>query len=129
MAEMCGMQLYKNPENPTLLLLHGFPSSSHMFRELIPELEDKFYLIAPDFPGFGQTESPSRSEFDYTFDHLAKIVDKFTEAIGLAHFAMYIFDYGAPIGMRLATWYPERIHAPNQYDLGHLRGRGRCLAG
>ena len=81
MAEMCGMQLYKNPENPTLLLLHGFPSSSHMFRELIPELEDKFYLIAPVFPGFGQTESPSRSEFDYTFDHLAKIVDKFTEAM------------------------------------------------
>lgn len=100
-----------NPENPTLLLLHGFPSSSHMFRELIPELEDKFHLIAPDFPGFGQTESPSRSEFDYTFDHLAKIVDKFTEAIGLAHFAMYIFDYGAPIGMRLAIWHPERIDA------------------
>ena len=77
-----------NRENPTLLLLHGFPSSSHMFRELIPELEDRFHLIAPDFPGFGQTESPSRSEFDYTFDHLAKIIDKFTEAIGLAHFAM-----------------------------------------
>ena len=100
-----------NPENPTLLLLHGFPSSCHMFRELIPEMEDKFHLIAPDFPGFGQTESPSRSAFTYSFNHLARIVDKFTEAMGLEHFAMYIFDYGAPIGMRLAIWHPERIDA------------------
>lgn len=100
-----------NPEGPTLLLLHGFPSSSHMFRELIPDLEDKFHLIAPDFPGFGQTESPCRSSFACTFDHLARIVDKFTVVLGLDHFAMYIFDYGAPIGMRLAIWHPERIDA------------------
>jgi len=100
-----------NPVNPTLLLLHGFPSSSHMFRELMPELEENYHLIAPDFPGFGQTESPSREEFEYSFEHLARIVCKFTEALGLIHFAMYIFDYGAPIGMRLAIWHPERIDA------------------
>ena len=79
-----------NPEKPTILLLHGFPSSSHMFRELMLELADDFHLIAPDFPAFGQTESPSREEFTYSFDHLARIVDKFTEAIGLTRFAMYV---------------------------------------
>ena len=112
-----------NPENPTILLLHGFPSSSHMFRELMPELADEFHLIAPDFPSFGQTESPSREEFEYSFDHLAKIVDKFTEAVGLMRFAMYVFDYGAPIGYRLAMWHPERITAiisqnGNMYEEG-----------
>lgn len=89
-------------DKPTILLLHGFPSSSHMFRELMPELADEFHLIAPDFPAFGQTESPSREEFEYSFDHLARIVDKFTEQVGLTKFAMYVFDYGAPIGYRLA---------------------------
>jgi len=94
-----------------------------MFRELMPELADEFYLIAPDFPGFGQTESPSREEFEYSFDHLAKIVDKFTEAVGLTKFAMYVFDYGAPIGYRLAMWHPERITAivsqnGNMYEEG-----------
>ena len=79
-----------NPENPTVLLLHGFPSSSHMFRELMPEQADDFHLIAPDFPAFGQTESPSREEFAYSFDHLARIVDKFTEGIGLTRLAMYV---------------------------------------
>ncbi len=82
-----------------------------MFRELMPELADEYHLIAPDFPAFGQTESPSREEFTYSFDHLARIVDKFTEAIGLTRFAMYVFDYGAPIGYRLAMWHPERITA------------------
>jgi len=100
-----------NPEKPAILLLHGFPSSSHMFRDLMPELADEYHLIAPDFPSFGQTESPSREEFEYSFDHLAKIVDKFTELIGLTKFAMYVFDYGAPIGYRLAMWHPERITA------------------
>ena len=98
-------------EDPAVLLLHGFPSASHMFRELMPLLADKFHLIAPDFPSFGQTESPSREEFEYSFDHLARIVDKFTEAVGLTKFAMYVFDYGAPIGYRLAMWHPERITA------------------
>ena len=122
-----------NPEKPTILLLHGFPSASHMFRELMPELADEFHLIAPDFPSFGQTESPSREEFTYSFDHLAKIVDKFTETVGLSKFAMYVFDYGAPIGYRLAMWHPERITAiisqnGNMYEEGlgrHTGGRGR----
>ena len=91
-----------NRTKPAILLLHGFPSSSHMFRELMPELEDEYYLVAPDFPSFGQTESPPREKFEYSFDHLSKIVDKFTEQIGLTKFAMYVFDYGAPIDYRLA---------------------------
>ena len=98
-------------DNPAILLLHGFPSASHMFRELMPQLCNEYYLVAPDFPGFGQTESPSRNKFEYSFDHLAKIVDKFTEQIGLSKFSMYVFDYGAPIGYRLALWHPERITA------------------
>ena len=100
-----------NPENPAILLLHGFPSASHMYRELIPFLAQKYYVVAPDFPGFGQTEAPGRDAFEYSFDHLAKVVDKFTEAIGLSRFAMYVFDYGAPIGYRIAMWHPERITA------------------
>ena len=108
---------------PAILLLHGFPAASHMFRELMPELADDFYLVAPDFPAFGQTESPGRDKFEYSFDHLARIVDKFTEKMGLAKFAMYCFDYGAPIGYRLAMWHPERITAivsqnGNMYDEG-----------
>ena len=99
------------PDRPAVLLLHGFPSASHMFRELMPLLAEKYYVVAPDFPGFGQTEAPSRSEFEYSFDHLSKIVDKFTEQIGLKEYAMYVFDYGAPIGYRLAMWHPERIRA------------------
>ena len=110
-------------DKPAILLLHGFPSASHMFRELMPELADDYYLVAPDFPSFGQTESPSREKFEYSFDHLAKIVDKFTEQIGLTKFAMYVFDYGAPIGYRLAMWHPERITAivsqnGNMYEEG-----------
>ena len=94
-----------------------------MFRELMPELADDFHLIAPDIPAFGQTESPSREEFTYSFNHLARIVDKFTEGIGLTRFAMYVFDYGAPIGYRLAMWHPERITAiisqnGNMYEEG-----------
>ena len=88
-------------DKPAILLLHVFPSSSHMFRDLMPELADEFHLIAPDFPSFGQTESPSREEFEYSFDHLSRIIDKFTEKIGLTKFAMYVFDYGAPIGYRI----------------------------
>ena len=124
-----------NPEKPTVLLLHGFPSSSHMFRELMPELAGEYHLIAPDFPAFGQTDSPDREHFTYSFDHLARIVDKFTEAIGLTKFAMYVFDYGAPIGYRLAMWHPERITAiisqnGNMYEEGlgkKWEARGRIL--
>jgi pimeloyl-ACP methyl ester carboxylesterase len=94
---------------PKLLLLHGFPSSSHMFRDLIPRLADRFRIIAPDLPGFGRTSMPSRENFKYTFDNLARIMDRFTEVAGLDRFALYVFDYGAPTGFRMAMRHPERI--------------------
>ncbi|MBB3458541.1 pimeloyl-ACP methyl ester carboxylesterase [Rhizobium sp. BK313] len=96
-------------KNPTLLLLHGFPSSGHMFRDLIPALAADFHLVAPDLPGFGQTDLPSHTEFSYSFDNIAKVIDRFTEVVGLKRFAIYVFDYGAPTGFRLATWHPDRI--------------------
>jgi pimeloyl-ACP methyl ester carboxylesterase len=96
---------------PTLLLLHGFPTAGHMFRELIPALSDRFRLVAPDLPGFGQSDMPSRAGFSYTFAKLAEVIERFTEVIGLARFAIYAFDYGAPTGFRLAVRHPERISA------------------
>src|SRR5499425_1602622 len=96
---------------PTLLLLHGFPSAGHMFRDLIPQLADRFHVIAPDLPGFGQSDMPNRGTFTYTFDNVARIIDRFTEVVELSRFAIYVFDYGAPTGFRLATWHPERIIA------------------
>ena len=96
---------------PALLLLHGFPTASHMFRGLIPLLADRFRLIAPDLPGFGRSDMPDRSAFTYTFDNVARVIDRFTEVIGLDRFAIYVFDYGAPTGFRLATWHPERVTA------------------
>ena len=96
---------------PTLLLLHGFPSSSHMFRELIPLLADEFHLVAPDLPSFGKSEMPEPDKFDYTFDHLADVIDRFTEVLGLDRFAIYVFDYGAPVGFRIAARHPDRITA------------------
>jgi pimeloyl-ACP methyl ester carboxylesterase len=99
------------PDAPTLLLLHGFPTASHMFRELIPMLADRFRLVAPDLPGFGQSDMPSRKGFSYTFAKLAEVIERFTEVIGLARFSIYVFDYGAPTGFRLAVRHPERISA------------------
>jgi pimeloyl-ACP methyl ester carboxylesterase len=96
---------------PALLLLHGFPSSSHMFRDLIPLLADRFHIVAPDLPGFGRSDMPERNKFAYTFDHLAEVIGRFTEVIGLNRFAMYVFDYGAPTGFRIAVKHPERITA------------------
>jgi pimeloyl-ACP methyl ester carboxylesterase len=96
---------------PTLLLLHGFPTSSHMFRNLIPRLAGEYHLIAPDLPGFGFTDAPDRTRFEYTFDHLAKTVDAFIDVMNLRRFALYVFDYGAPVGFRLALRSPERITA------------------
>src|SRR6266705_6681007 len=95
----------------SLLLLHGFPSSSHMFRNLIPLVADRFRIVAPDLPGFGFSESPPRPRFEYTFNNLAKVIDIFTETIGLKHYAIYVFDYGAPVGFRLAVAHPERVSA------------------
>jgi pimeloyl-ACP methyl ester carboxylesterase len=97
--------------NPTILLLHGFPTSSHMFRNLIPALADKFHLIAPDYPGYGNSSMPTVNEFDYTFDRLAEIVEKFIAAIDLKKYSLYVMDYGAPIGFRIAAKYPERVEA------------------
>jgi pimeloyl-ACP methyl ester carboxylesterase len=96
---------------PAILLLHGFPTSSHMFRNLIPTLADRYYVVAPDLPGFGFSDAPDRKQFRYTFEHLAKVIAGFTEAIGLERFAIYVFDYGAPVGLRLALAHPERITA------------------
>jgi len=110
-----------------LLLLHGFPSASHMFRDLIPLLADRFHIIAPDLPGFGQSEMPARSKFSYTFDNIAGVIDRFTEVVGLKRFAIYVFDYGAPTGFRIATKHPDRITAiisqnGNAYEEGLSEG-------
>jgi pimeloyl-ACP methyl ester carboxylesterase len=96
---------------PVLLLLHGFPTSSHMFRDLIPALAGQYRVIAPDLPGFGNTKAPPRGVFAYTFNNLAAIIDGFTEALHLHRYALYIFDYGAPVGLRLAMAHPERVTA------------------
>ena len=114
-------------ESPALLLLHGFPTASHMFRDLIPQLADRFRLIAPDLPGFGQSDMPSRDNFPYTFDNLARVIDQFTEQVGLSRFAIYIFDYGAPVGLRIALKHPERVTAVvsqngNAYEEGLSAG-------
>jgi pimeloyl-ACP methyl ester carboxylesterase len=96
---------------PTILLLHGFPTAGHMFRDLIPQLADRFRLVAPDLPGFGKSDMPAPDTFTYTFENIANVIDRFTEIIGLPRFAMYVFDYGAPVGFRLAVRHPDRINA------------------
>lgn len=98
-----------DPEKPVMVLFHGFPSASHMFRDLMPLLEDRFHLIAPDYPGFGQSESPDREHFAYTFDHLAESMDSFLQKLEIRKFFMYVFDYGAPIGFRIALKHPESV--------------------
>ena len=96
---------------PVILLLHGYPTAGHMFRDLIPLLADRFRLIAPDLPGFGQTKAPPRGKFDYTFENFARVIDGFTREIGVECYALYVFDYGAPTGFRLAAAHPERVTA------------------
>jgi len=112
---------------PAVLLLHGFPTSSHMFRNLIPALADRYHVVAPDLPGFGFTDAPDRRQFKYSFEHLAQVIARFTEAIDLDRFAIYVFDYGAPVGLRLALAHPERITAiisqnGNAYEEGLSEG-------
>ncbi|WP_277182497.1 alpha/beta fold hydrolase [Caballeronia sp. BR00000012568055] len=112
---------------PKLLLLHGFPSSSHMFRDLIPLLADRFHIVAPDLPGFGLTDMPSRETFSYTFENIATVIGRFTEQVGFDRFAVYVFDYGAPTGFRLALAHPERVTAiitqnGNAYEEGLSEG-------
>ncbi len=108
---------------PTLLLLHGFPTSSQMFRNLIPALADRYHVVAPDYPGFGHSSMPTHDQFAYTFDHLAQVIDRFTTTLGLTRYALYVQDYGAPVGYRLAVAHPERVTAivvqnGNAYDEG-----------
>jgi pimeloyl-ACP methyl ester carboxylesterase len=110
-----------------LLLLHGFPSAGHMFRDLIPLLSDRYRVIAPDLPGFGQSDMPPRTKFTYSFDHIADVIDRFTEVVGLSRFAIYVFDYGAPTGFRIALKHPDRITAiisqnGNAYEEGLSEG-------
>lgn len=126
-ANVDGMEVFyreAGPKDaPVLLLLHGFPTSSHMFRDLIPQLADKYRVIAPDYPGFGQSAMPDRSKFAYTFDNYSQVVDKLTRQLGVNRYALYVMDYGAPIGFRLAAKNPDRVTAlivqnGNAYDEG-----------
>jgi pimeloyl-ACP methyl ester carboxylesterase len=100
-----------DPRNPTILLLHGFPTSSHMFRELIPALADEYHLVAPDYPGYGFSSMPRVDEFEYTFDNVARLIGEFVHEVGLDRYSIYLMDYGAPVGFRLATAHPERVDA------------------
>jgi len=112
---------------PAILLLHGFPTSSHMFRNIIPVLAERYHVVAPDLPGFGFSDAPDRNQFRYSFENLARVIDGFTQVIGLERYAIYVFDYGAPVGLRLALEHPERITAiisqnGNAYEEGLSQG-------
>ena len=114
-----------DPESPTVLLLHGFPTSSHMFRNLIPALAKRYHVVAPDYPGYGNSSAPSVDDFDYTFDNVARIVELFTQSLGIERYSLYLMDYGAPIGFRLAAAHPERVESliiqnGNAYNEGLL---------
>ncbi|MGB5617736.1 MAG: alpha/beta hydrolase [Desulfobacterales bacterium] len=110
-------------DNQTILLLHGFPTSSHMYRNLIPKLAQNYHVIAPDYPGFGHSDMPPHDQFAYTFDNYSKLVDQLLDQLGVKRFVLYVFDYGAPVGFRLFSKYPDRVAAiisqnDNAYDDG-----------
>src|SRR5262244_1173341 len=112
-----------SPTNPTLLLLHGFPTSSQMFRNLIPQLSDRYHLVAPDYPGFGNSSAPPVDKFNYTFDNLADVIDELAQTLKLERYSLYVQDYGAPVGFRVAVKHPERVQSlivqnGNAYDEG-----------
>jgi pimeloyl-ACP methyl ester carboxylesterase len=130
-VEVAGVQIFYreagSPKSPTILLLHGFPTSSHMFRDLIPLLADRYHLIAPDYPGFGYSARPKVTEFNYTFDHLADIMEGFVDTLHLTRYALYMQDFGGPVGFRLATRRPQQVRAliiqnANAYDEGISSG-------
>jgi pimeloyl-ACP methyl ester carboxylesterase len=127
-AQVDGCKIfYREAGDPTaqaVLLLHGFPTSSHMFRNLIPQLADHYHVVAPDLPGFGFSDASDHKSFEYTFDHLAELIGDFVEQIGLKKFAVYVFDYGAPVGFRLALRNPERIGGLLRH--GSFRPRNPC---
>jgi pimeloyl-ACP methyl ester carboxylesterase len=100
-----------NTTKPTILLLHGYPTSSHMFRNLITDLSVRYHVIAPDYPGFGRSDQPKMKDFDYTFDNMANIVDAFLHTLNIKKYSIYLMDYGAPIGFRIASKYPERVES------------------
>ena len=114
-AKVDGLDIFyreAGPKNaPVILLLHGFPTSSHMYRELIPRLSDRYRVIAPDYPGFGQSSAPRNTDFSYTFANLTKVVDGLMQTLRIGRYALYVMDYGAPVGYRLATAHPERVTA------------------
>ena len=130
-VEVSGLEIFYreagDPKSPTILLLHGFPTSSHMFRDLIPLLADRYHLVAPDYPGFGYSSRPKTSEFAYTFDRLVDVMEQFVEALGLTRYSLYMQDFGGPVGFRLASRRPERVRAliiqnANAYDEGVSQG-------
>jgi pimeloyl-ACP methyl ester carboxylesterase len=126
-AQVDGVKIFYreagSKDAPTIVLLHGFPSSSHMFRELIPRLSDRYHLVAPDYPGFGYSDAPAPEQYAYTFDHLADTMDRLLGQLGIERYSIYIQDYGSPVGFRLATRRPQRIQTiitqnGNAYDEG-----------
>ena len=128
-VEIDGLEIFfreSGPSDaPTVLLLHGFPTSSHMFRNLIPRLSDRFHLVAPDYPGFGASAMPSLDDFEYSFDNLARVIEKFIDKLRLTSYSLYLMDYGAPVGYRVAASRPERVQSlivqnGNAYDEGLL---------
>jgi pimeloyl-ACP methyl ester carboxylesterase len=128
-ADVDGIRIFYreagDPAAPTVLLLHGFPTSSHMYRNLIPRLADRYHVIAPDLPGFGFSDAPDRSRYSYTFANLAKTMDAFTQVLGFKRYAIQVFDYGAPVGFRLAISHPERITAiVSQNGNAYVEGLG-----